>query len=62
MTALELRTEIHKAIDNSPEESLPEILAYLNSIQQTTTNNADLKKFIDKVFQEDAGLLKRLAE
>jgi hypothetical protein len=62
MTTLELRTEIHKAIENLPEKALPEILSYLDSVLQPTPANADLKKFIDKIFKEDAELLKKLAE
>lgn len=62
MTALELRTKIHNAIDNVPETLLPEILEHINAVQQTSVNADDLTKFIDKVFKEDDGLLRRLAE
>lgn len=62
MTALELRTEIHKVIDNVPETLLPEILQHINAMQQSSSENDDLTKFIDKVFKEDDGLLRRLAQ
>ena len=61
MTNLELGSEIHKAIDNVPENVLPEILDYINIIRHPSTDGEKLKKFVAKVFQEDAGLLKRLA-
>jgi hypothetical protein len=61
MTTVQLKSEIHKAIDNVPENILPEILNYINSIQHQSTNK-DLDKFIDKVFKEDDELLRRLAE
>jgi len=61
MTNLELRSEIHKAVDNVPENVLPEILDYLNNIQQSSSQEK-LKKFIDKVFEEDDELLRKLAQ
>ncbi len=62
MTALELRTEIHKAIDSIPENVLPEILDYLNTIQKSDFDKQQLDNFIDRVFKEDDNLLRRLAE
>lgn len=62
MTTLELRTEIHKAIDKVPENVLPEILDYIHSIQQPSTDKEELNQFIEKVFKEDDGLLRRLAQ
>ena len=62
MTTLELKTAIYKAVDNVPENVLPEILNYINSVQHQSTNKKDLDKFIDKVFKEDDELLRRLAE
>jgi hypothetical protein len=62
MTSLELRSQIHKAIDNAPENVLPEILDYINIVQHPSADREKLKQFIDKVFQEDDGLLRRLAQ
>ncbi len=62
MTAIELKSEIHKAIDNVPENVLPEILEYLNSKQHQSPDREKLYEFIDKVFKEDDGLLRRLAQ
>gem|GEM_PF-751135 len=62
MTVLELRAEIHKAIDNAPEILLPQILENIIAIQQPSANREDITKFIDKIFKEDDNLLRRLAE
>ncbi len=62
MTTIQLKSEIHKAIDNVPENVLPELLEYINSKQNQLPDREKLYEFIDKVFKEDAGLLRRLAE
>jgi hypothetical protein len=61
MTTLELKTAIHKAVDNVPTNALPELLNYISSIEQPAVKK-DIKKIIDKIFEEDAELLRRLAE
>lgn len=61
MTILELRIAIHNAVDKMPEDVLPEILDYINNIQQVPSNK-NVEKFIDKVFEEDDNLLRRLAQ
>jgi hypothetical protein len=62
MTVLELRAEIHKAIDTVPETLLPQILEHIKTIQQPSVNSDDITKFINKVFKEDDNLLRRLAK
>lgn len=61
MTAIELKSEIHKAIDNVPENVLPELLEYINSIQNPSAKK-HIREIIDRIIKEDANLLKRLAE
>jgi hypothetical protein len=61
MTTIELKTAIHKAVDNLPINALPELLDYISSIEQPPVKK-DIKKIIDKIFEEDAELLRRLAE
>jgi len=61
MTTLELKTAIHQAVDKVPETALPEVLNYINSIQPPSAKK-DIRKIIDKIFEEDADLLRRLAE
>ena len=60
MTVIEWKTEISKVIEKVPESALPEILNYINNRQ--TPSEQDLKKFIDKVFEEEDNLLRKLAQ
>jgi hypothetical protein len=62
MTTLELRTELHKAIDNAPENVLPEILNYINSLDKPNFDKEKLDQFVDKILKEDSNLLRRLAQ
>ncbi len=62
MTVLELRTEIHKAVDNAPESELQKILVYINSVEKPDLDKEKFNQFIDKVFKEDHELLRRLAQ
>jgi hypothetical protein len=61
MTTIQLKTEIQKAVDKVPENALPDVLKYINSIP-TNPEKKDVKKIIDRIIEEDAVLLKRLAE
>jgi len=61
MTTIQLKTEIHKIIDELPENTLPYIFDYLKAAQQSP-DQIKLNKFIEKVFNEDAELLRRLAD
>lgn len=62
MTTEKLRLEIHKAIDKLPDSALPEVLNYLSYIQSRYPDTSHLKEIIDRIFGENDGLLKRLAE
>jgi hypothetical protein len=62
MTTLELKTKIHKAIDNVPENALPELFTYINSIQHQPPSKEQLKAFVAKVFKEDDELLRKLGQ
>lgn len=62
MTVLEMRAEIHKAIDELPEAILPELLLYVKQLQKSAAEKDDINRFIEKVFEEDHNLLKRLAD
>ena len=63
MTTLELRTELHKAIDKVPENALSEILDYIHSFEaKSAFDKEKLDQFIDRVFKEDDNLLRRLAQ
>jgi hypothetical protein len=62
MTTLELKTEIHKAIENTPADALPKIFDFINSVNDPSADKDELDRFIDKVFKEDDNLLRRLAQ
>jgi hypothetical protein len=63
MTTLELRTELHKAIDKVPENVLPKILNYISSLEENPSFDKEkIDQFIDRVFKEDDNLLRRLAQ
>jgi hypothetical protein len=62
MTTIQLKTEIHKVIDEMPEDVLPYVFDYLKTVQHQSPDQVKLNKFIEKVFTEDDELLRRLAE
>jgi hypothetical protein len=62
MTTALLKSEISKAIDNVPENLLPEILQYLISLQNQSSDKTKLHKLINKIFKEDDEVLRRLAD
>jgi hypothetical protein len=45
-----------------PEKVLTELFEHIKSIQHKSPDREELYKFIDKVFQEDHEVLRRLAE
>jgi len=62
MTTIQLKEEIHKAVDKMPEKVLTELFEHIKSMQHKYPDREELYKFIDKVFQEDDEVLRRLAE
>ena len=58
----QLRTEISQLIGKLPESQLKLILAYLKEIEKSSKENTELMTHLDKIFEEDAGLLKKLAQ
>ena len=40
MTTVQLKSEIHKAIDNVPENALPELLKFITSIQHQSPDTS----------------------
>jgi hypothetical protein len=62
MTTIQLKTEIHKAIDEMPDNILPYVFDYLKAVKHQSPDQIKLNKFIEKVFTEDDELLRRLAQ
>lgn len=62
MTTVQLKTEIHKVIDQIPENVLPYVFEYLKAVQHQSPDQVKLNNFIEKIFTEDDELLRRLAQ
>jgi hypothetical protein len=62
MTAIQLKTEIQKTLDEVPEDVLPEILDYLKELQKQSAQNIQLAKFMKQTLTEDKELLEKLAQ
>jgi hypothetical protein len=62
MTAIQLKTEIQKTLDEVPEDVLPEILDYLKELQKQSAQNIQLAKFMKLTLTEDKELLEKLAQ
>jgi hypothetical protein len=62
MTTLEIKTRIHKAVDNVPDSALPQVLQYLESVQESSTEYDKMDQIIDKIIEQEDALLRRLAE
>ena len=58
----DIKTEIRELIDKLPEDSLLPILDYLKEVEKAGSEKQQTAGLIKKIFDEDAGLLKRLAE
>jgi hypothetical protein len=62
MTANEIKSEIHKALDNIPENALQIILEYLKGLEGKTENQIKLADNLRDILAEDKDLLERLAK
>jgi len=62
MTTKQIKTRIKKALDNIPENLLEDILAYLEEIQDRSSDNVMMTQQLRKILTEDQDLLKKLAK
>ena len=62
MSTKELKFEIHRTLENVPEDVLPDILDYLRELEKHTNNDISFKKNLRKILSEDKALLERLAK
>jgi len=62
MTTKQIKTRIKKALDNIPENLLEDILAYLEEIQDKSSDNVMMTQQLRKILTEDQDLLKKLAK
>ncbi len=58
----QIRTEINQIILKLPENQLKAILEYLRQVEKTTVENVETASLVKKIFEEDADLLKKLAQ
>lgn len=58
----QLRIEINQLILKLPEHKLQPILEYIKQVEKTTDDQIKKAAFIRQIFDEDAELLKKLAQ
>jgi len=62
MTAIEIKKEIRKVLDQVPEKLLEDILDLLKEVQSEKSLNPKLTSNFKKILTEDNDLLHKLAE
>jgi hypothetical protein len=61
MSTQEIRKEIHKVVDNMPEDVLQNILDYFKTIEHSSKDRVKLSYNLKKILTEDKLLLQKLA-
>ncbi len=62
MTVIEVKTEIQRALKDTSEEALPEILEFIKLVTYGTPISAKRYKNFKKILAEDDKLFERLAK
>lgn len=62
MTAIEIKKEINKALDQVPEKLLVDILELIKEVQLDKSSNSTLTSNLKKILSEDSDLLHKLAQ
>jgi hypothetical protein len=62
MTAIELKTQIHQAVENVPENVLQSVFDFLQQIQTQSSEKARRDAHFKRILSEDKELLNRLAK
>jgi hypothetical protein len=62
MTTIQLKRQIKKALDEVPEDVLPDVLNFLNELKLKPAEINLLEIFLKQTLIEDKGLLERLAQ
>jgi hypothetical protein len=62
MTAIEIKNEIHKVLDQVPEDALPDVLGFLKELQVHSSDKIKLTNNLKKILSEDRELLEKLAK
>jgi len=62
MTTIEIKKEIHKVLDQVPENLLVDILDLLKEVQSEKFSKATWTSNFKKILEEDSALLHKLAQ
>lgn len=62
MELTDLKTEIHRLVDELPENRLAEVRDLLEQKRQESALSPEELKLVQKIFTEDRELLQRLAQ
>jgi hypothetical protein len=62
MTRETLKKEISKIIDNMPDRLLEQVYKSLKGFKPDRSSKIDISKHLDRILQDDKGLLDRLAK
>lgn len=62
ITAVEIKKEINKALDQVPEKLLVDILDLIKEVQLERTSNSTLTSNFKKILSEDSEVLHKLAQ
>lgn len=62
MTAIEIKKEINKALDQVPEALLADILELIKEVQSDKSSSTTLTQNLKKILSEDDDLLHQLAQ
>ena len=62
MTAVELKSEINKALNDVPESVLTAVLDLLNEMKLQSLNDPKFSSHLKRILIEDRELLQKLAE
>jgi hypothetical protein len=62
MSAIEIRKEINKTLENIPEAVLEDILSFLKQLEKQKSGTITLVHDLRKIISEDKELLEKLAQ
>jgi hypothetical protein len=62
MSKTEMKLEIVKLLDQFSDESLAKLFSFLKDVEKTKHNSFANPAILEKILQEDKGLLERLAQ
>ena len=62
MTAIEIKKEITKVLDQVPENLLVDILDLIKEVQSEKSSSSNLTSNFKKILSEDSDLLHKLAQ